>query len=186
VKTWLRASSLALSAVLIAASAHSQRAKTPFTPVPVDQRTELANRLADYTRAFRRGNWYALYNLVSDVNKIRPDGKRMSKRTFAHVMAGDDFYRLPRFTPIRTEAASGDAFDVYGCGEFPDGEKQPERIVVAVRAVREHDGWFFTAWDYPDPRESCSALSDPAWKPSQYLRLDYLPQVTCLVKFCTL
>ena len=81
---------------------------------------------------------------------------------------------------------SAGQFDVYGCGEFPSGEKKPERVAVAVRAVREHDTWFFTTWDYFDPRQPCSNLSDPAWKPSHDLRLEYLPEVVCVIGVCTL
>jgi hypothetical protein len=42
-----------VSALLIAAATHSQDAQTPFGPVPVEQRKELANRLIAYTKASR-------------------------------------------------------------------------------------------------------------------------------------
>ena len=186
-RIWLTASWVVLSAILIAAAAYSQNANSPFGPVPVAQRNELANRLIDYTDAFRGRDWDSLYDLAADVNKKRSDGRRMSRKTFSQLMNdGFDSYRLLKFTPIRTEMTSAGQFDVYGCGEFPSGEKKPERVAVAVRAVREHDAWFFTTWDYFDPRQPCSNLSDPAWKPSHHLRLEYLPEVVCVIGVCTL
>jgi len=176
-----------LAALLITAAADSQDAKTPFTPVPVDQRQQLASRLIDYTNAFRRKDWDWLYDLAADVNKRRSDGRRIGRKTFGQLMKGDsEWYRLLKFTPIQTEMTSAGQFDVYGCGEFPSGDKKPERIAVGVRAVREHDRWFFTSWDYFDPRQPCSNLSDPAWKPSHHLSLEYLPEVACVIAICTL
>jgi hypothetical protein len=111
----------------------------------------------------------------------------MNRKKFGALMkGGDDWYRLLKFTPIRTEMTSAGQFDVYGCGEFPSGDKNRERVAVVVRAVREHDGWFFTAWDYFDPRQPCFNLSDPAWKPLHHLSLEYLPEVVCLNRICTL
>ena len=186
-RIWLRACWLALSAGLIAAATYSQDAKTPFGPVPVEQRNELAHRLMDYTEAFRGKNWDSLYDLAADVNKKRNNGKRMGRKTFRALMrGGDDWYRLLKFTPIRTEMTPVGQFDVYGCGEFPSGNKKPERVAVAVRAVRERNAWFFTTWDYFDPRQTCASLSDPAWEPSHHLRLEYLPEVVCVIRTCTL
>jgi hypothetical protein len=186
VRIWLRASWLILSVSLTAAAAHSQDEKSPFSPVPVAQRDDLANRLVLYTDAFRAKDWYSLFDLVSDVNKTLRDGTRMDRNTFAREMEnGFDSYRLLKFTPIRTENTPRDQFDVYGCGEFPSGATT-QRVVVAVRAVREHNEWFFTTWDYPDPRKPCSDLSDPGWKPSRNLRLNYLPQLVCVLNPCTL
>src|ERR1035438_3802260 len=186
VRPRLRAIRLVLSALLIAAPAYSQDAKTPFTPVPVDQRKELASRLIDYTAAFRWKDWGSLYDLVADVDKRRSDGSRMSRKTFSRLMKGDsDWYRLVKFTPIRTEMTPAGQFDVYGCGEFPSGEKA-ERVAVGIRAVREHDEWFFTSWDYFDRRQPCSNLAHPAWKPSHHLSLEYLPEVACVIAICTL
>jgi hypothetical protein len=182
------ASRVALSVILIAAAAYPQDAKVPFIPVPADQRKALAERLIHFTDAFRSKDWNSLYDLVSDVNKTHFGGSRLDRKIFARAMEdGDDWDRLLKFTPIRTEMASAGQFDVYGCGEFPSGEKEPERVAVAVRAVREHDRWFFTAWDYFDPREPCSNVSDPAWRPSHYssLRLSFLPELVCLVNVCT-
>ena len=151
------------------------------------QRNELANRLINYTDAFRARDWDSLHDLAADVNKIRNDGSRVSRKTFGRLMKdGYDSYRLLKFTPIRTEMASAGQFDVYGCGEFPSGEKKPERVAVAVHSVREHGGWFFTTWDYFDSRQPCSNLSDPAWKPSHHLSLEYLPEVVCVIRICTL
>jgi hypothetical protein len=186
-RIWLGATCGMVSTLLIAAATYSQDPKTPFDPVPVEQRKELANRLIAYTKAFRGKHWDSLYDLAADVNKRRIDGSLMSRKTFGVLMKrGDDWYRLLKFTPIRTEMTSPGQFDVYGCGEFPSGEKAPERVAVAVRAVREHDGWFFTTWDYLDPREPCSNLSDPAWKPSPHLSLEYLPEVVCVIRICTI
>ena len=184
-RTWIRTNSLVLSVVLITASVHSQNSKTPFAPVPVDQRKALASRLKDYTNAFRRKDWNSLYDLASDVNKKRSDGTRISRMTFGRVMKDDsEWYRLLEFTPIRAEMTQSGQFDLYGCGEFPSGEKDPEHVAVAVRAVREHYRWVFTTWDYFDPREPCSNLSDPAWKPSRHLSLDYLPELACVINVC--
>jgi hypothetical protein len=186
-RIWLTTSWVVLSALLITAAASSQDTKTPFIPVPVDQRNALANRLIHYTDAFRARDWDSLYDLVSDVNKTLNDGTRMGRQTFAQDMeSGFDSYRLLTFTPIRTEMTPERQFDVYGCGEFPIGDKKTERVAVAVRAVREHDGWFFTTWDYFDPREPCSNVSDPAWKPSHNLRLSYLPELVCDINVCIL
>jgi hypothetical protein len=186
-RIWQGASWGMVSALLIAAATHSQDAQTPFGPVPVEQRKELANRLIAYTKAFRGKHWDSLYDLAADVNKRLSDGSPMSRKTFGVLMKdGDDWYRLLKFTPIRTEMTPAGQVDVYGCGEFPSGEKEPERVAVAVRAVREHDAWFFTTWDYFDPRQPCSNLSDPAWKPSHHLGLEYLPQVACVISTCTL
>jgi hypothetical protein len=187
-RVWLTASWVVLSAILIAAAAYSQDANSPFGPVPPAQRKELANRLIEYTDAFRGRNWNSLYDLAADVNKKRSDGKRISRKTFGRLMKDeeDDWYQLLKFTPIRTEITPAGQFDVYGCGEFVSGEEKPERVAVAVRAVREHGAWFFTNWDYFDPCQPCSNLSDPAWKPSHYLRLEYLPEVVCVIGVCTL
>ena len=57
---------------------------------------------------------------------------------------------------------------------------------MAVRAVRKHDKWFFTNWDYPLPEESCSHLSNPEWKPRIVLELrDPMHQVFCELNECT-
>lgn len=166
--------------------AHSQSVTSPLDPVPVRQRAELAARLRKYTEAFRRRDWNSLYDLASAVNKRLSDGRRLGRKTFAYAMNwGYDSHRLTRFTPIRTEMISDKEFNIYGCGVFPSGDKEPERVAVGVRAVREHGEWFFTAWDYFDPRLPCSNLSDPNWKPLPYLRLDFLPELTCYLAICS-
>ncbi len=185
-RIWRKAGWIALSALLIAAASPAQDAKTPFGPVPVEQRKDLAKRLNDYTGAFRSKDWDSLYELAADVNKKRNDGSPMSKKEFRWAMKeGFDAWRLLRFTPIRTEMTAPGQFDVYGCGEFPSGERKPDRVAVAVRAVREHDAWFFTSWAYLYPRQPCSNLSDPAWTPSRHLSLEYLPELTCDIFACT-
>lgn len=172
---------------LVASHLYSQSVKSPFDPVPIRERAELANRLRKYTEAFRGRDWNSIYDLASSVNKRGSDGRRLGRKTFAYAMAqGYDSYRLLRFTPIRSEMISDAEINVYGCGMFPSGDKESERVAVGIRVVREHNEWFFTAWDYFDPRQPCSNLSDPAWKPSPNLKLDFLPELTCYVKFCTL
>jgi len=141
--------------------------------------------LDDYTEAFRWKDWDSLYDLAADVNKKRNDGEPMSRKQFRWAMKeGFDAWRLLKFTPIRTEMTAPGQFDVYGCGEFPSGERKPEPVAVAVRAVREHDGWFFTSWAYFDPRQPCSNLAHPAWKPSRNLSLEFLPEVACDIRVC--
>lgn len=186
-KILLAASCLLLSSLLIPATSDSQDTQTPFGLLPPAQRKALAIRLSDYTHAFRARDWDLLYDLAADVNKKYSDGSPMSRKPFARLMMdGDNFYWLLKFTPIRTEMTPAGQFDVYGCGEFPSGEKTPERVAVGVRAVREHGNWCFTTWDYFDPRQPCSNLYDPAWKPSHRLRLDYLPEIVCDIGTCTL
>jgi hypothetical protein len=178
----------ALSALLIATPLYSQVRKTPLAPVPAVQRPALAKRLTLYTDAFRTKDWAVLYDLVSEANKARLDGKvKVTKRVFVRDMRDTyDLQRLTKFTPVRTEAGDQDAFDIYGCGEVPYGNQKSERV-AAVRAVREHGDWFFANWDYADPPEPCSHLSNPAWKPKIPLKLDSpMSQVSCELFTCTL
>jgi hypothetical protein len=170
------------------ATGFSQNSKTPFAPVPIGQRAALTNRLVAYTTAFRKKDWASLYDLVSDQNKISFNKLKVTRRVFIRDMQGTyDLQRLIKFAPVRTEVAGAGAFNIFGCGELPYGEEKIERI-AAVRAVREHGGWLFTNWDYPDPPEPCSRLSDPAWKPSRYMqRLDEsMLQLSCDLNTCTL
>jgi hypothetical protein len=188
-------------AVTAAPTLLAQTGKTPYAPVPVEQRAALTERLTAYTTAFRKKDWAGLYDLISDENKInhRPtfDPKTktwravtvtVSRRAFIRDMQGTyDLDRLIKFTPVRTDAVGADAFNVYGCGILPSGNEKIERI-AAVRAVREHDNWYFTNWDYPDPPEPCSRVENPAWKPARYMqRLDEsMSQVSCELQTCTL
>ena len=177
----------ALLALLIATPLYSQVTKIPLAPVPAGQRPALAKRLTLYTNAFRTKDWAALYDLVSDGNKTDFNGKvKVTKRIFVRDMHGSyDLQRLIKFAPVRTEADPL-GFDVYGCGEIPYGNEKLERV-AAVRAVREHGNWFFANWDYVDPPEPCSHLSDPAWKPKIPLKLDTpMLQVSCELFTCTL
>lgn len=186
-RTSLKITSLLLFAMLLSVPVHAQDPKTPFAPVTEPQRKALAARLNDFTHAYRARDWDALYGLVSDVNLTIQDGTRLTKPQFAYWMAGGfDAQRLLRFTPFRIENFFAHQFDVYGCGEFPSGLSKPQRFVVAVRVVREHDNWFLVAWDYADPHEDCSALSAPAWQLPQNLNLQYLPELTCAIHLCTL
>ena len=184
------ASLLVLATLLIAARCYSRNQDAPFGPVPVEQRKDLARRLKDFTNAFRENDWNALYDLASDVNKIRWDGQPLTKTRFVRDMErqvkhGDDWYRLLKFTPVQTEKASEGQYNVYGCGEYPHYGKK-ERTLVTVRAIREHNSWFFTAWD-PNVGEPCSSLSDPAWRPPAHPELDFLcPAIMCDVRQCTL
>lgn len=194
------ATSLVLLAIVFETTVVAEQPRTPFVPVPTDQRAALTQRLIAYTTAYRKKDWASLYDLVSDQDKIR-FGKRafssgkmsfvkvtVSRRVFIRDMQGTyDLQRLIRFAPVRTDMAGAGAFNIYGCGELPYGDEKTERI-AAVRAVREHGNWYFTNWDYPDPPEPCSHLSDPDWKPARYMqRLDEsMSQVACELETCTL
>jgi hypothetical protein len=199
---WVTSCCPILLALAIASTAVSQTAQDPLATVPKAQRLELAKRLRAYTTAFRMKDWASLYDLVSDENKVNP-GKpvfssqankmsfvkvTVSRRAFIRDMQGTyDLQRLIKFAPVRPDVAGVTAFNVYGCGELPYGSEKIERI-AAVRAVRQHGNWYFTNWDYPDPPEPCSHLSDPAWKPARYMgQLDQpMSQVTCELELCTL
>jgi hypothetical protein len=162
----------------------------PFGPVPVDQRSALARRLKDFANAFREEDWTALYDLASDVNKKRWDGQLLNEKRFVQDMQqqmkhGDDWYRLLKFTPVRTEKVSEGQYNVYGCGEYRHYGKK-ERTAVAVRAIREQNRWFFTAWN-PNVDEPCSGLNDSAWKAWPNPQLDFLcPAIMCDVRECIL
>ena len=174
--------------LLAIATGSSRDSKIPFAPVPVGQRLALTNRLTAYTTAFRKKDWASLYNLVSDENKISFNKLKVTRRAFIRDMQGTyDMQRLIKFQPIRTDVVGAGAFNIFGCGELPYGEEKIGRI-AAVRAVREHGDWVFTNWDYPDPPEPCSHLSDPAWKPAHYMqRLDEsMLQLSCDLNSCTL
>jgi hypothetical protein len=203
-----------LSILLIVTAAHSQTERTPFAPVPANQRASLKKRLNAYTEAFRKKDWAVLYGLVSDTNKVSvQDPKvRVDKDTFVRDMQDTaDWQRLLKFTPVRTEipdwlnliqlrTETPDQvkstpvreeipdwlFDIYGCVEIPDGNQTLKRI-GAVRAVWEHDNWYFTNWESAGPFEPCSHLSNPAWKPQLPLRLDNpMSQLTCDLYTCEL
>ncbi len=178
---------LALSVLLFASAVHPQGANGPLAPIPATQRALLKTRLVSYTEAYRNKDWAALYDLVSDQNKMKLDKKlKVTKRIFVRDMQGTyDLQRLIKFTPVRTEPGDlSGAYDIYGCGKIPNVKL--ERI-AAVRAVWEHENWFFENWDYADPPEDCSHLSDPAWKPKFPLKLDGpMLQVSCELYRCTL
>jgi hypothetical protein len=174
--------------LLISTAERAQSAKSALSPVSPSQRSGLAARLVAYTEAFRTKNWDALYDLVSDENKHGLDGKlKVTKRIFVRDMQGtEDLERLRKFTPVRTEVVFPGEFNIYGCGEIPYGNQKLERV-AAVRAVQEDGDWFFANWDYADPPEPCSQLSDPAWKPPAHLRLDGpMSQVSCELFTCKL
>jgi hypothetical protein len=165
--------------------AYSQGPKTPFDPVPASKRPLLAKRLNAYTYSFRNKQWGTLYGLVSDPDKIGVlDGKmKVDKPTFISAMQNTyEMRQLQKLRPVRTEAGIF-GYDIYGCGEVPGrGE-----TIVAVRAVWEHNSWFFTDWAYTDPLEPCSRLSDPTWKPEIPLRLDGpMMELVCVLNECTL
>jgi hypothetical protein len=183
-----RLTCLLLPAIIIVSAGSSQTAKTALTPIPANQRVGLTSRLRAYTTAFREKDWAGLYDLVSDENKIRGGKLKVNRRAFIRDMQGTyDPQRLIKFEPLKTEVVSQGIFNIYGCGELPYGDEKIERI-AAVRAVREHGNWYFTNWEYPDPPEPCSNLSDPAWKPARYLQqLDGpMLQVSCELNVCTL
>ncbi len=189
--TRVTASCFVLLVLLIGTTVYSQNAKTPFAPVPMGQRLALTKRLIAYTSAFRKKDWASLYDLVSDQNKFDFNHKlKVNRHTFIRDMQGTyNLQRLIKFAPVRTDNNGSGNFDIYydiyGCGELPYGNEKIERI-AAVRAVREHGDWFFTNWDYPDPPEPCSHLSDPAWK-ARNLRLgEPMSQIACELNTCTL
>ncbi len=181
-------STVLLSILLVVTPLHSQGAINPFASVPASHRSLLKKRLTAYTEAFRSKDWAALYGLVSDQNKISvEDGKdKVNKDMFVRDMQGTgDLQRLSKLTPIRTEISIL-GYDIYGCAEIPYGNQKLTRI-AAVRAVWEHDNWYFTTWAYADPPEPCSNLSNPAWKPQLPLRLDGpMSQLTCDLYTCEL
>jgi hypothetical protein len=190
-----------LSIFLIVIAVDSQAAKTPFAPVPKNQRALLKKRLTAYTEAFRKKDWSALYDLVPEWNKSSVDGKvKLDKGRFVRDMQDTaDAERLIKFTPVRTEIAEwlknlkllpgqkespAGLLDIYGCVEIPDGNQTLKRI-GAVRAVWEHDNWYFTTWASAYPSEPCSHLSNPAWKPQSPLELDDpMPQLFCEIYTC--
>jgi hypothetical protein len=191
-----------LSIFLIVSAVDSQAAGTAFAPVPKNQRALLKKRLTAYTEAFRKKDWSALYDLVSDTDKlsVRDPNVKLDRDRFARDMQDTaDSERLIKFTPIRTEIAewlknlklltgqkesSASLLDIYGCVEIPD-ENQTLKRIGAVRAVWEHDNWYFTTWALAEPPEPCSHLSNPAWKPQSPLRLDEpMPQLFCVVYTC--
>jgi len=180
---------LVLSPLPSATAVSPQKTSTALTPVPASQRSALTVRLVSYTEAFRKKDWAALYDLVSDQSKTGlGDKPKVTKQTFIQDMQGTyDLQRLIKFMPVRTEPGEfPGADDIYGCANIPYGNETLERI-AAVRAVWEHDNWFFENWDYAEPPEECAHLSDPAWKPSLPLKLDGpMLQVSCEIYTCTL
>jgi hypothetical protein len=176
-----------VSLIIVVLSAVAAGA-TPFAPVPASRRPLLKKRLIAYTEAFRKKDWAALYDLVSDQDKISVEGgkDKVSGEAFVRDMQGTyDSQRLIKLTPMRTEMTVF-GYDVYGCAEIPDGNQKLKRI-AAVRAVWEHDNWYFTNWAYADPPESCSHLSKAAWRPQLPLRLDEpMSQLTCDLYTCEL
>jgi hypothetical protein len=164
---------------------HSQGVKTPLDSVPANERHLLAKRLNAYTNSFRNQQWGTLYGLVSDANKNSPyNGKvQVEKHRFISAMQNTyEMRHLQKFTPVRTESGLF-GYDIYGCGEVPGRDE----TIVGVRAVWEHGSWFFTDWQYTDPWEPCSRLSDPAWKPQMPLRLDGpMMELVCILNTCTL
>jgi hypothetical protein len=186
--TWRSYSTVLLSMLLVVTPVHSQSSGNPFAFVPASQRSLLKKRLTAYTEAFRNKDWGTLYDLVPDLDKIPVEnGKgKVSKDAFIRdVQDSYDGQRLAKFTPVRTEAGLM-GFDIYGCAEIPYGNQKLKRI-AAVRAVWEHDNWYFTTWACADPPEPCSSLSNPAWKPQLPLRLDGpMDQLTCDLFTCEL
>lgn len=199
-------SSVLLSAILIAAPIYSQDGKTSLGPVPASQRSALAKRLVAYTEAFHTKDWGALYDLVSDQNKRRIDGTILDRGTFVKDMQYPDSARLEKFTPIRATAMTPFAvidiptvpvrkadrnlfgsFVIYGCGEIAHGNDAPARRIAAVIALLDSGVWSFTKWTYTESFEGCSQLSDPAWNPDSFLRLDGpMDELFCEVYTCEL
>ena len=65
---------------------------------------------------------------------------------------------LTDFVPGQTEARTGGAPDIYGCGKARREGKIYSGVAV-THAVFEHGNRFFTGWTFSD-RGACSALAE--------------------------
>lgn len=197
---------LASLMLLTPAAIHAQRSKSALSPIPAGRRLALTQGLTAYTEAFHTKNWNALYDLVSDQNKRRSNGTIIDRETFVQDMQYLNSARLEKFTPVRTTVMTPFAvidiptsparktdrnrfgsFVIYGCGEIANGDDGPERRVAAVIAVLNSGAWSFTKWTYAESFEGCSQLSDPAWNPDSFLRLEGpMGELFCEVYTCKL
>jgi len=103
---------------------------SPFSVVPKEQRDALYKRLDGYLESYQHRKWQKLYGFISAVGRGSAD-----MQTFVVAMSsnhGEDFTQYPdlqTFTPSRTRK---------------NGEGEPFRGIAEVRAVFEHEDWFFT------------------------------------------
>jgi len=199
--TWLASHMLLLSPAI-----YAQSSKSALSPIPTGQRPALTLRLKAYTETFRTKNWNALYDLVSYQNKSHYDGTIVDRETFVQDMQYPNSARLEKFTPVRARAMMPFAvidipimpvrkadrnrfgsFVVYGCGEIAHGTDRPERRIAAVIALLDNGVWSFTKWTHTESFEGCSQLSDPAWNPDYFLRLDGpMDELFCELYTCEL
>jgi hypothetical protein len=206
----VKVSWLASLMLLISPAIYARDAKPALSPVPASQQAALTRRLKTYTEAFRTKNWGALYDLVSDQNKRRNDGTILDREIFVRDMQYPNSARLEKFTPVRAAVTTAfvtafadidipitpvrkadrnrfGSFVIYGCGEIAHGDDGPERRMAAVIALLDSGVWSFTKWTYTDSFEGCSQLSDPAWNPDHFLRLDGpMDELFCEVYTCEL
>ena len=152
--------------VLIFFSAYAKSGKDAFTKLPQDEQQLLTRRLKEYVNAYRKRDWKALYQLVSDTGK-----NGVNQQTFIAAMnakhGGKEYSDMPdllAFTPNRSDE-NEDGLDIYGCGKAKrEGENY--RGIAVIHAIHEHSTWSFSGWGFTEfPNEPCSRLSDPAWKP---------------------
>jgi hypothetical protein len=173
---------LQCSAVL----AGAQTTLEPFAAAPAAQRSALGERLDAFVEAYGRFEWGTLYDLISDAGR-----RGISEKLFDHAMfEGDNAntwsYHLYAFRPVRTSKVREDVYNVFGCVSVTHNKTSEEHI-GAVRAVFEHNNWFFTNWIFADPMQPCSQLSAPDWKPVNPVQLEEpMSPLTCYVNLCTL
>jgi hypothetical protein len=173
-----------LLGVTIAASA--QTTSEPFAPVPPVQRAALGERLDSFVDAYRRFEWFTVYDLVSSAGR-----RAISEKTFEHAMferddASVSSYHLYAFRPVRTMQARENVYNVFGC-LATTRNKTSEEHIGAIRAVFEHNNWFFTNWVLADPMQACTQLSAPDWKLVNSSQLEEpMGPLTCYVNLCTL
>jgi len=158
---------LTLAAVVLCccAGAAIQPKLDPLGAVRDEERKELATRLNEYVRAYKDRNWSELYSLVSQIGKDRVD-----RATFTSVMkskhGGRAYSAMPdleAFDPAQSRQ-DGDGIDIYGCAKARR-EGQRFKGVAVVHAVREHDSWVFSGWNFTEfPNQACGTLSDPGWR----------------------
>ena len=86
-RLWVKTGSFALILIFPCAPLRSQSAKAALAPIPVAQRATLRARLSAYTEPFRKKDWGALYNLVSENRKNGLDGSlRVTRKKCVYDM----------------------------------------------------------------------------------------------------
>jgi hypothetical protein len=146
--------------------------RDPLSIIPVQQRTQLSERLALYVKANLDRNWEKLFDLVSRTGK-----GSVTRETFVVRMKsahGTSFANSPdlvEFVPGRTFNGLGGGYDIYGCGKSQREGELYEGIAV-VHAVYENGDWFFTGWRYVDLDANCKDLFDKRWEPENDMHWD--------------